>query len=200
MLNEPLRQIRSGYVTLKTFDVTDVGAEPVAWLTNQVIPGMLLLAHADDGVIWGKVIASAEGAQIIFPPTTLLPQAPLRTETLIMVRCFDVQQELFLWRLNEGEWRARRIADGVGEPCDYYDERQILWGTQATEAANGFVKMIEGAQGMLHAPPVELLASDGQNQEHRVRLPVRHYLLNDEGWLRVGYSRLVKAEAKEAVV
>jgi len=200
MLNEPLRKIQSGRVTLKTFNVTDVGADPVAWLTSQATPGMFLLAHVDDGVIWGKVTKGTEGAQLIFPSTTLLLQAPLRPETLIMARCFDAQQEIFLWRLCEDEWRARRIEDGAGEPCDYYDEHQILWGTQATAAVNGFVKMTEGAQGLHHAPPAELLTNDGQNQEHRVRLPVRHYLISDEGWLRVGYSRLVKAEVKEALV
>ncbi len=197
MVNKPLRQIKSGHVTLQTFDCTVVGADPVAWLTRQATPGMFVLAHADDGVIWGKVTIGEAGTQVVFPPTTLLPQASLRTETLIMARCFDAQQEIFLWRLNEVAWCARRLEDGSGETCEFYDERQILWGTQATAPDKGFVKMTEGAQGLHHAPPEELLQGDAQNNEHRLRLSVRHYLTNDEGWLRVVYSRLVKPEVKE---
>lgn len=188
------RKIKTGSRQLQPFKTTDVGSDPVAWLHTQAKPEMLLLAHADDGIIWAKVVVGDDGkADFLFPANNLIAQATLRTETLLMARLFNSKQEIFLWRVAEDAWCARRLSDGEGESCEYYEESQVLWGTIVEQYEGGFACVTEGAQGMRHAPPLDIGKQDWNNQHH-LRLNVRHYLCNEDGWLRVCYSRLVKLE------
>jgi len=197
MASEKIREIKSGSVMVQTFDYTEIASDPITWLIQQAKPDMLLLAHADDGVIWGRVITDHNNTLKF---NFASHQVDLHNQTLIMARLFDADQEIFLWRVDEGEWRARRIQDGAGEARDYFDEAQILWGDseekpQAEKEPNNFVHLTEGAQGLRHAPPKELLS--GAIKKHRAQLTVRHYLQEENDWLQVAFSRLVKPDTKE---
>ena len=70
-----------------------------------------LLAHADDGVIWGEVRANGlHLSSDVFPQVS----PPLRAITLQQARLFGPDAELFFWKDNAA-WRARLIQDGKGE-------------------------------------------------------------------------------------
>ena len=146
------RILKDGLASVDVFTPQDIGETAVSWLFRQARSGMILLAHADDGVIWGR----AEDGDIIFPPDSLIQQAALRDITLQKARLFNEQEELFLWRIGEKLWRARRITDGQGDAIRYYDEPQVLWGTQVEAVEAGFSRLAEGVQGLRHAPPVPL--------------------------------------------
>lgn len=151
-----------------------------------------LLAHADDGVIWGRVegdglLTSGSVAQEISPPLCL--------QTLQQARLFAPHAELFLWRDGNNLWFARLIRDAQqGEAPTWeeaIDEPYILWGTAAKPLGRGFTLMIEGGQGFRHAVPVEVRR--GNLKEKLLCLWVRHYLGEDtDGFARIATSRLVK--------
>lgn len=196
MSNEKIRTIKTGKVKLQSFSDAEIAHDPIRWLTQKAKPGMLLLAHGDDGAIWGKAVTQDNvHASFQFPLATLLPQAELRAETLNMAWLFDTSEEIFLWRVAETQWQARAIQDNEGEPASFFDEAQILWGTTVEARDSDFVRATEGAQGLRHAPPVELWQES--TGSHPLRLYVRHYLQEEDGWLRITFSRLIKQAAKE---
>src|SRR5689334_18044010 len=99
-------------------EVADIVAGPVkdpqpgeallAWLLEQALAYRLdyLLAHADDGVIWGKVVdhhlvVSSEVAPKISPA--------LQWETLQTARLFGQPGELLGWRDPDHGWQTRLI-------------------------------------------------------------------------------------------
>lgn len=192
MASDKLRKIKDGKVIVTPIPSNEIGADPVSWLQQQAVPGMLLLAHADDVVIWGCIVSDESNKTHVKLSSST--QTPLRNQTLIMARLFDAEQECFLWQVAEGEWRARRIQDTEGEACSYFDEAQILWGDKVEKRADGFVHLAEGAEGLRHTPPEELLVDD--LSDHKAKLTVRHYLQEDDGWLRVAFSRLVKPDGE----
>lgn len=144
-----------------------------------------LLAHADDGVIWGEL--RADGLHLsgdAFPDVS----PPLRAETLRQVRLFGSQAEILLWK--DAAWRGRLIQDGADEPDNVFDEAHLLWGTEVEDRQDGFVLLQEGREGLRHAPP---LPDDAQLP---VRLKVRHYVAYDpDGQAYIAYSRLTGLEA-----
>ena len=157
----------------------------------------LLLAHADDGVIWGRVDASKlVTARDVFGGD-LFPELSLGT--LQLARLFSAAGEVLLWRVDEG-WQARWVTD-VKDGNGYYDESQMLWGTQLGAAKSGFTWVHEGRQGLRHAVPIELPAGafDANGDSRPGRLVVRHYLRVDPctGLVRVALSRLVDVPKEE---
>ncbi len=156
-------------------------SEPILALSEQARSyGMRwLLAHADDGVIWGEFRDNElHLSSDAFPEVS----PPLMAETLQHARLFGPRAELLLWK-DDTIWRARLIQDGAGEPCEYYDEAHMLWGNKEERRNGGFVLLRQGKEGLRHAPPAS--STD-------VRLTVRHYLAYDEdGQAYVVYSRLV---------
>jgi CRISPR-associated protein (TIGR03984 family) len=171
-------------------------ADLVGWLVAQAQAHDLttLLAHADDGVIWGEMrqkqlLTSGD----VFSEPDVSP--PLRALTLQQARLFGPAAELLLWR-TEGGWQARLVTDDVGDEVECFDEWQILWGTRCEGSRDGFTLVADGAQGLRHAPPVRVdvrLFDPGENRRP-LRLQVRHYLETDteSGLLRVTLSRLVQ--------
>lgn len=161
--------------------------EPILALSEQARSyGMRwLLAHADDGVIWGdfcddKLHLSSDAFPEVSPP--------MRVETLQQARLFGPRAELLLWR-DDVIWRARLIHDGTGEPGEYYDEAHLLWGNKEERRKDGFVLLRQGKEGLRHAPPAS---------STEVRLTVRHYLAYDEdGQAYVVCSRLVAIGGSE---
>jgi CRISPR-associated protein (TIGR03984 family) len=194
-----MREIKSGGCQMESVDVSLQVGELLSWLVEQArTRGVsLLLAHADDGVIWGRVeneslLTAAEVfAEAQFPP--------LRLTTLQQARLFGPAGELLLWRSDPG-WCARWVTDGpTGD--GYYDEAQMLWGTQWEGSGKGFTLVHEGRQGLRHAPPIEIASTafDDKGQRRPLRLQVRHYLANDAdtGLSRHVLSRLVNVTQEE---
>lgn len=144
-----------------------------------------LLAHADDGVIWGwldnegQLITSAQ----VFPNDV---NVELRTRTLQQLRLFAPAGELLIWRESKDAFSARLIADGADRPEESFEETHWLWG-EGAQSNGHFTLMHEGREGLQHAPPVEH-AEDG-----RAGLVVRHYIEYDEvGQAYVSCSRLIE--------
>ena len=169
--------------------------EPVPWLTRQMRTYTLkyMLAHADDGVIWGRL----DGEELIISHTVAPEHSPpLRTVTLQTVRLFAPAGELLVWRDESGAWKSRLIAETAlpgytSKWITAFDEQQILWGTNADLRERGFSLMREGSQGLVHIVPLHLTEPIGE-QRRPLQLVVRHYLtMDDYGFMRVNASRLM---------
>lgn len=152
-----------------------------------------LLAHADDGVIWGRI--SSEGELYTSHDVAPNYSPPLHVDTIQQIRLFSTQAQLLLWRDGEKRWQARLLSDTLetSNPqfCHHYDELQMLWGTSASKLDLGFTLLTEGIQGMQHAVPLTLPAT--LDVRMQLRLRVRHYLATD-AFARVVVSRLVGFE------
>lgn len=203
---KPLRKIQTGgcrVTPVATADLDDVAT----WLLAQAKKHNLttLLAHADDGVIWGRMTDDETlltSHDVFGEP----PSPALRVETLQQARLFSEGAELLLWRTAES-WQARLAKDAP--QGEHYDQSQMLWGDGRVKVKQGFTLVEEGRQGLRHAPPVEvseaefLVEEKNSEQKERSRRPlrlwVRHYLTSDpeSGVVDVALSRLVKVDYVE---
>lgn len=169
---------------VETNDCFNSEASLRQWLEAQATEHGLpyLLAHADDGVIWGRVDAGRlRLAGEVFPDMAVR----LRPVTLQQARLFGPAGEVLVWRDDTG-FAARLIKDGSDSPPEALpNETHYLWG-EAVRSQQGFTLMQEGEQGLFHAPP--LMIPTGK----RAALKVRHYLdHDDQGQAHVTLSRLV---------
>ncbi len=165
----------------------------VDWIEEQAKTWQLsyLLAHAEDGVIWGRF----EGDRLITAEQVFQEFPPLRLRSLQQCRIFGEPGEILLWRA-EKKWRSRLIRD-IGK--DFISEEQILWGTKGEEK-EGFTLLSDGSEGLRHAVPLTgICFSEEKKKLHRpVRLEVRHYIKYDEsGVARIFLSRLVTLKRSE---
>lgn len=202
------RQIEHRVVDMQTISSDIIGEDPVTWLIEQATDEMILLAHADDGVIWARF----RNGEFQMPRLSKVnfEQAMLRPLTLQMARVFNQDTEIFLWRIDEGVWCARQVTDTRSEahdsqahPC--FDEDQVLWGTGIIDFDGEFSLAEDGEEGFHHAPPAGIAEGlFGQHArlrgERKLRLLVRHYLEADEttGWHRIGMSRLISVRMEGA--
>ncbi len=152
-----------------------------------------LLAHAEDGVIWGEF----RDSQLVTADSTFSHLPKLRSCTLQQCRAFGENAEVMLWQTDEG-FQARLIQDEK----DTYSipEHQILWGTKADEVRNGFTLVSDGGQGLRHAVPLKDIEFDKTQKLYRpLRLTVHHYIDTDEetGLARIYLSRLVNLTTKK---
>ncbi len=140
-----------------------------------------LLAHVYDGIIWGE--ERQDGLLL----SNSLFEPDLRICTLQIVRLFGEKGELLIWQSDNG-WKARIIKDDEGTDKDYYDEPQILWGTDVEKNDNDFVFLRHGSEGLRHAPPFK----SPNTKKLRLQLNVRHYVNYDsDGQAYVDFSRLI---------
>lgn len=170
-----------------------------------------LLAHADDGVIWGQMVngelvtARERAAQL---PNNgqrqrLLDVCPaLHLNTLWEARLFDDAAMVHLWR-DGGYWRATlfwtpdQVALDVSAAQTFeavIDECQLTWGERdARYDLADFTVMRDGQQGLVHVVPLLV------NNNTRLWLRVRHYVAEDpaSGFNRIAGSRLVGFEQGE---
>lgn len=155
-----------------------------------------LLAHAEDGVIWGHFQDDKLTiARSVFPEIPEFPE--LRLLTLQQCRVFGETGEILIWQTDRG-LNARLVEDNHLTAEQFLDEKQILLGTQGIEK-NGFTLLSDGQQGLKHAVPLTGIKFDSdENKPHRpVRLIVRHYIdYNDAGVARIFLSRLVSLQSK----
>lgn len=171
-----------------------------------------LLAHANDGVIWGRldedgnlltsydalenteVSGKWDISRVALAKKTL---PPLRIETLQQARLFNKDAELYVWRDGDGKaWHGRLIKnvseDETAVWSESFDEPQLLWGTHGTYLVNDFTLLEDRAQGLYHAVPLKLSLDSNKNGELKKshQLLIRHYLTS-EGVTQVIASRLV---------
>lgn len=183
---------------------------PLDWLVNYTTKYVALnfrwlLAHADDGLIWGKVEKDEDNQAQLSLSTDNFPHISpeFRAMTLQQLRLFGPKGELHLWRTsritpagkNERGFQARLLDETISEhKASYFDEAQILWGDRLGEQKNGYTLVAEG-QGLRHAVPLDAPAEKfgtKQSSHRPLRLCIRHYLTWDDlGQTRICQSRLV---------
>lgn len=159
------------------------------WLLEQTsaLNAPFLLAFAQDGVIWG----GAENGMALSGSAYPQISPPLDPATLISLRLFGPVGEALLWR-DEGVFKARVLREGEGESTCFREYEMLLWGTadELDAPQPPFRLYREGAQGFLHAPPVDY---------PRAALTARDYLAYDQdtGQAYVRWNRLVGLVNKE---
>lgn len=158
------------------------------WLKTKAQEHQLtyLLAHAEDGVIWGRFDQGR-----LITGDQVFPQLPkLRLKTLQRCRIFSKAGEVLLWR-SQNNWKHRFIGN---LNCDCISEEQMLWGTHKVEEKDGFTLVEDGSEGLRHAVPLINIpfSSDRTKLDRPLRLNVRHYINYDkDGVARIYLSRLV---------
>lgn len=174
--------------------------DPVVWLHEKAaqLDHAFLLAHALDGVIWGRV----HNGQLVTGHDVVPDEVPaLRTETLQQARLFHENAEWYLWH-DGAAWHLRETRDSANGSASNgaFDEMQILWGDYAEERYEGFTLLSEGMQGLRHLVPVAVTDDFPvtRNAEtvspRRVVLHMRHYLASIQGVQTIVRSRLVNIE------
>jgi CRISPR-associated protein (TIGR03984 family) len=152
-----------------------------------------LLAHAEDGVIWGKF----ENGQLITAECLWNQSPPLQPNTLQQCRIFGKKAEVMLWRERDG-WQARVIQDDPEADCII--EKQMLWGNQIEKTGQGFTLLTDGQQGLRHAVPITEISVDPKNSKSPPRLVylhVKHYVDYDTAGIAfIRWSRLFNVTAK----
>ncbi|GAA6618076.1 CRISPR-associated protein Csx19 [Scytonema sp. NUACC26] len=168
-----------------------------------------LLAHAEDGVIWGRFdrnkLTTAE--QVFYQPNFDVNFPKLRLQTLQQCRIFGEQGEILLWRTDRG-WKSRLVQNNSN--VEHIKEVQILWGTQKEKGKNGqdgekdgFTLLSDGSQGLKHAVPLTVISSYFNQEKKKlyrpVHLVINHYINYDEytGIGQIFLSRLVSLELKK---
>lgn len=164
-----------------------------AWLQKQKNSHNLtyLLAHADDGIIWGHF---KQGA--LRTSHEVLQQSPkLSLHTLQQCRIFGEAGELLLWKTRKG-WQYRFVGNPELE-TEPIEEKQFLWGTHGIEHETaGFTVLRDGVQGLRHAVPLIGIKRNGEKLTSPVQLVVRHYVTyDDDGLAQIQLSRLVNLTA-----
>jgi CRISPR-associated protein (TIGR03984 family) len=197
---EPMtREIRTDRPAVVEAVNTDNIGDVRDWLQAQATTHNLrwLLAHADDGVIWGE----NRNGQLVTSDSVAPQVSPqLQAVTLQQARLFSAAAELLLWRDGDNKWHARLIRQPqAGETPTFsetIDEPQILWGTDTTALANDFTLMSDGAQGLRHAVPF-VVTGHYEERTRPLRLCVRHYLDPDNNFARIVASRLVDLKIED---
>ena len=170
----------------------------VSWLEEQARNWKLnyLLAHAEDGVIWGRFDNDRlTTAEKVFHKSDFKVDFPsLRLLTLQQCRVFGQNGEVLLWRTGE-KLRSRLVRDNP--EVEKIPERQILWGTHG-EKRDNFTLLWDSSQGLKHAVPFsEIELGDRNKLINPVRLLVHHYITyDDNGVARISLSRLVDLTTK----
>jgi len=197
---------------------TDKLDDSRSWLEEQAKTYELnyLLAHAEDGVIWGKFDSGKLTTSNEAFPDEKLPE--LRLDTLQQCRIFGEKGEVLLWRIANG-WKARIIQHldswqpqenpkeipggelkcfkipGNDDVLELIEEHHILWGTKPKgEEKKGFTLMLDGSEGLKHAVPLIGINFNENKKLYRpVRLVVHHYIdYDDTGVAKIFLSRLVE--------
>lgn len=160
-----------------------------AWICEGASPidvkGQWLLAHCDEGVVWGR----RDGDRWTLSGSAF-PRAspPLLQHGVQQLRVFGEEGELLVWR-HDGALRARWLTDGshvAPTALRPDDEDRLLLG-QSRESLGGFT-LLEDEAGARQVVPLAQVAKG-----RRPTLRVRHYFERDgeSGAVRVAASRLV---------
>lgn len=196
------REIQSGGYALPDIDPIEpafADDKELTWLRAQAQKHGLtmLLAHADNGLIWGLV----QDGQVKLSSQAFPQRLPaLKSTTLRQLWLFGEKAELFIWRVDD-RWQGRLIVDQPDKAGWHFDETQIQVGDHAEEGNGGFTLVAEGQEGLYHAVPIPLaqipFTPDRRDKHHPLRLTIRHYLdrVEADGTLVIAHSRLVRLSA-----
>lgn len=160
------------------------------WLADHVsLDNPYLLAHADDGAIWGRKSGDQFLTSYDIAPD-ISPQ--LRGVTLWQAFVFGEKSEIRLFRDELGNWKAVEIFDAD----EGFDEDYILWGDKVVKQADGFTHLMSKVKhAMDHVPPIAISGTDIEKDNNIFpKLKIRHMIEYDKesGEARIGLSRLVK--------
>jgi CRISPR-associated protein (TIGR03984 family) len=181
------------------------------WLEKKVdlFANAYLLSFHDDGVVWGKLQAENGPVKLLTSDKLkdsqgklfFSPSPEFRIETMQECRLFSDKGELYVWRNGSG-FKARLIEDDKTASADerndeYFDEKQILWGTQIKNGNDGFTIVADGSEGLHHAFPHKVEANKFDGKKRPLRLCVRHYLdYDDDDCAYISLSRLVNVDVE----
>ncbi len=165
-----------------------------------------LLSFHDDGVVWGRLITENRAGKLSTSDDLKdsqrkpFPSPEFRIDTLQECRLFNEQGELFIWRNGNG-FKARLIEDNSAaedrEEREYFDERQVLWGTQVENGNDQFTIVADGSEGLRHAFPQRVDTNKFDGKKRPLGLCVRHYLSYDgDGCAYISLSRLVNVDVE----
>jgi CRISPR-associated protein (TIGR03984 family) len=154
-----------------------------------------LLAHCDDGVVWGR----RQGgnwrlSSSAFPEVSPEP----RRDNLQQLRLFGLLREVLLWKA-DGGWQGRELADAEtpsDEPLRPQEQDYVLLGDRLLASVKDGFTLVGDGRGSRHAVPLvceEAQFGAGPQRRWPLRLQVRHYFTADSrsGVVRVAASRLV---------
>ena len=161
-----------------------------------------LLAHCDDGVVWGWHDSKGAGWRLssqVFPDLS----PPILVLNLRELRLFGPQAEVLIWRAGDGfQGRILREKADISsdDPARPADEDRVLLGDRivASGQADGFTRVGDG-KGAEQAVPLKLQEKDFLEGRWPLRLKIRHYVETDRdtGILRVVATRLVSLFCQE---
>jgi CRISPR-associated protein (TIGR03984 family) len=189
------RQIENiGYRVTSDLDMDGFAGDLEWWFVQHSDLGaqIWLLAHAVDGVIWGKI----EQGKLVHSGDLFPGLSPrLRASTLMEARLFSSSAEVHIWR-GEAGFTGCIIEDAHMPGALAFDERQRLWGTIAKARQAGFTLLADGREGLQHALPLDVPDSAFARNEQELYRPVvlrtRQYIGFDEmGRAQITASRLV---------
>lgn len=155
-----------------------------------------LLAFADDGVIWGRLV---DGRLKTSHDIDSGASPELMGETLQQAFVFGPEEEIRLFHDELGNWKALCVKDG--DPLIL--ECQILWGDKLVESTpDGFSKVKDTTKGI----PDQIIPLEIKSltEKECIRLDIHHFVEFDEktGEARISLSRLagLRVGSREEVV
>jgi CRISPR-associated protein (TIGR03984 family) len=184
----------------QSVDTAGLVGDLASWLLQQPMLGdeAWLLAHCDDGVIWGKICQN----QLLLSGDVFPEVSPLlRSLTLQEARLFGELAEVRVWR-DDNVFRACRTEDRGKTGETTFEEEHLLWGTRMESCRNGFSLVVEGSRGIRQAIPLELDQDLFQGHQHPLRMHLRHYMnCDDDGQVYIARSRLcgIRCEGRQDI-
>ena len=171
-----------------------------AWIETQMGQGErpFLLAHTDDGVVWGrwdgKALRTSHEIAVGTDSEGISP--PLEGIMLQQAFVFGEHSEIRLFHNELGNWAAKEIREGTD--ADMIVESQLLSGNNVIREwpQQEFTHLRDKVQQGLDQI-VPLLVSqtqiDDETRPLRARLRLHHFITYDadSGEARIGLSRLV---------
>jgi len=159
------------------------------------VGGRWLLAHCDDGVVWGRRVSERDPwslSSAAFPSVS----PSLGRGNVQQLRVFGPEDEALVWREEDG-LRGRHLVDLQSDETPAWqrphEERRLVLGTDVHSTRGGF-SLVSDTSGARHAPPWEL--APGKLQGARLWLRLKHYFEFDPttGVVRVAATRLIALE------
>ena len=180
------------------------GKELLTWVRDEgvVVPEVAgtcwLLAHCDDGVVWGRYDKTKKKWKLSSEPFPCI-SPELRKDNLQQLRLFGENMEVLIWRA-ENNFQGRILQDEEGteeENLHPQIETRILVGDRILDGPCDNFTLVGDAGGSRHAVPFCCKEDDFEKRGHPhwpLRLTIKHYLTQDQdtGVVRVTASRLVK--------
>lgn len=133
--------------------------------------------------LWHEILfGRIENGTLIFPGGA----TPNLDRDLREIRLFNEDRELYLYRTEKG-FRYRRRIDGAGEPAEYIETRQVLWGTKGDP--QGDWTALSEKRGICLTVPIQ---APGVDERCRVALVTRNYITeSDSGQAGITDCRFV---------